>query len=156
MTAWQGWADGAALTLIGGGAAWVLTYVWQWRKHRDDQAALKQEREDKLTEHNSGLAIELIKIANAEAATLRQQVSELRHELGQFQELDRRLMHFEEALFHIEKLLDPAETGREATESNARLFLAKMIALRSARGIANNSAQVELARRSLEQKRDAE
>jgi predicted RNase H-like nuclease (RuvC/YqgF family) len=128
------------LGLLGRGA-------WNMIARRDQREEAAQTRKDKLADHASGLALELLKMTKAEASSLRQEVAELRDELETKNSLERRIQHFEEALFHIEQLLDGA--GREGAEHNARLFMAKMVALRQVKGNAANRTQVERASQKL-------
>lgn len=138
---------GAAVTALG-----VLTLLgraaWMMLSRRDTREAAAQDRKDKLADHASGLALELLKMTKAEASSLRKEVAELRSERDAYASLDRRVQHFEEALFHIEQLLD-GHNGRDAAEHNARLFMAKMVALRQVKGNAANKAQVERAAQKL-------
>ncbi len=70
-------------------------------------------------------------------------------------ELERRLGYFEEAIFHIQQLLDPEHSlGRAASEDNARRFLAKMVLLREVKGIVGNREQADRAAQSLSDKGD--
>lgn len=136
----NGGAFAAAMLLLGmlGRGAWNLI------ARRDTREAAALDRKDKLADHASGLALELLKMTKAEASSLRQEVAELREERDTYAALDRRVQHFEEALFHIEQLLD-GTGGREAAEHNARLFMAKMVALRQVKGLKANEAQVARA-----------
>lgn len=136
--------NGGALVAVGAVLVALGRGVWNLVARRDGMREKEAEREDRLAAHASGLALELLKLTKAEASSLRQEVSELRDELETKSNLERRIQHFEEALFHIEQLLDGPD-GRDAAENNARVFMAKMVALRQAKGIAANRAQVERA-----------
>jgi hypothetical protein len=141
---------------VNGGAIFMLLTLlglvgrglWNMIARRDVKEAAAQDRKDKLADHASGLALELLKMTKAEASSLRQEVSELRDELETKNSLERRIQHFEEALYHIEQLLD-GHGGRDAAEHNARLFMAKMVALRQLKGNRANEAQVERASQKL-------
>lgn len=119
--------------------------VWNMITRRDQREKAAEDRKDKLADHASGMALELLRMTKAEASSLRQEVSSLRDELEGKAHLERRLQHFEEALFHIEQLL-AGDAGRDAAEHNARLFMAKMIALRQIKG--NQANEVQVARAS--------
>lgn len=132
----------ATYTGIGGILAWIVNFLWRRRVHKESREDAAQHREDKLTEHSQKLAMDLLELTSAELKAARLQINELSFEITQFQQIDRRLSYFEEALLHIEALLNVDQTGdREAAEHNARLFMAKMTTLRQVKGIEANREQ---------------
>lgn len=148
---WGQWlVNGTVWTTLGGAVAWVTGVFIQRRRHSDELAEKKRAREERLNEHASSLAVELLRIATSEATALKQQIAELTAQVGHVTELERRVGYFEEALVHIKQLLDPEpEIGRAAAEDAARLFLGKMIILREAKGRLANREQVNRAAQSL-------
>lgn len=136
-------ANYAAALGVGGTVTWLGNLLWQRRVHSDEIAEKKQARDERLVDHANSLAIELLKIAKSEAASLRQQISDLQRGDDL---LAHRAAHFEEALQHVEALLGIGVHGdREAVEHSARLFLGRMVVHRQITGTVANREQVQRA-----------
>ncbi len=115
----------------GGAGALLIQAVTGWLKHRDT-----------VEEHRDQLTFDLLRAAREEMAAMRAEVGYLRP-------ISARALHIEEALDHIEALLNPA-TGpeREAAERRARAFLRRM---RPEIGDLRNTAQThESAKRIID------
>lgn len=146
-------ASGVGWTSVGGVIAW-LTNLWlQRRKRSAEVAEKKQARADRLSVHDSGMTLELLKLAHSEIGMLKEQMAQLTAMVGRVPALERRVEYLDEALFHIKQLIDPdGGTGRAEAEDAARLFFAKMIALREVKGIAANREQAARAAKSLDER----
>lgn len=144
---WGQWLlNGAVWTAFGSAVGWLTNLLWQRRVHSEEIAEKKQAREEKLVDHANSLAIELLKIAKSEAASLRQQIADLQRGDAT---LAARAQHFEEALQHVEALLNPSPDDREAIEHSARLFLGRMVVHRQIAGTVANREQVKRAEQKL-------
>lgn len=145
---WGEWlVNGPAWTVVGGAVAWVGNLLWQRRVHSDELGEKKQSREERLVDHTNSLAIELLKLAQADAASLRSQISDLSR--GD-EVIAWQAANFEEALQHVEALLYSKQSGdQEAAEHGAKLFMARVAIFRQAKGVAANREQAGRASRKL-------
>lgn len=144
--AWLEWLNGGALAAAGGAVAWIVSTWQNARKSRDDREIAAEHTKLKVGEHGTELMKEVLRVVRADLDAAKLEVAQLRGEIAALQDIEKRLMHFDEALFHIEQLIRAEETGdREASENAAKIFLAKMTALREARGIAANREQAARA-----------
>lgn len=140
---WGEWLlNGAVWSAVGTAVGWITRLLWQRHVHSEGVAEKKQAREERLVDHANSLAIELLKIAKSEAASLRQQISDLQRGDAT---LAARAQHFEEALQHVEALLNPSGGDREAVEHSARLFLGRMVVFRQIKGTVANLEQAHRA-----------
>lgn len=152
------------LTLATGGAGAVALYVaqlaLQWRKQAVDEETAKESAGFEIKKHRDGLTVQMLEMAREELRTAWAEVSALRTEMrAQGEEIERlrrieiRFKAYEEALIHIEALVMAEITGdREAAEHAARIYLAKMEALKLTLGGEANAEQVMRARRQIERK----
>jgi hypothetical protein len=145
----------AFVAQYGAGAATIYLgqVLLQWRKQESSSGL-------EIKKHRDRLTIEMLEMARAEVTAARAEVQDLRKELEtRERDLDRlrgvewRLSAFDEAIQHVEALLtSDARGGREAAENAARVFLARMEAMKLKMGGDANAAQVRLARTKLQQK----
>lgn len=149
---WGQWLlNSSAFTLAGGAVAWFVNLVVQRRKHREEIAQKKEDRETLLNQHASGLAVELLKIANSEIGKLKQQLAEFQSQQPGWAALEREVGYLDEALFHVNQLLEPDPAiGREAAENEARAFYGRMIRLRQVEAKVRQREQVRRAVKSLD------
>lgn len=118
---------------IGG---WFGNALLQWFRSREERHNANRQADVKLEEHRDGLTFQLLEAARVELAELRNEVHRLRP-------MEAHLLHFEEALRHLEDLL-AAETAeeKEMARRNARAFLNRVQRLREAAGTLRNEVQV--------------
>lgn len=129
------WGQVAAALVSGGAMTWAGNAALQWWRSRDDRAKARDDADVRLEEHRDRLTFDLLAAARSEVAAARAEASFLRP-------LQARLAHFEEALDHIEALLNsdtPEE--RNAAERRARAFLNRMRRMADAGGTIRNEVQ---------------
>lgn len=143
-------AETGGLIAASGIAGWVLNQIWRWVTRRDQRLDANMARKDRLDEHTSTVAIELLRLTQASADALNQRLMELQAQVGIVPELERQVAYLKESLIHVGALLDaPDGPEREAAEYNGRAFLIRMKRLTEDQGLAANLEQRERARRSL-------
>lgn len=129
---------GAVLALMGasGVAGWLGNVVLEMVKGRGARVAADREADLKLEQHRDGLTFQLLEAARTEVAALQTQVSQLRP-------LEGHLIHFSEALMHIERMLIvPHDSeNRSQIEREARAFLNRMRRSQEVDGHIRNEAQ---------------
>lgn len=130
-----GLVESVALVMGGGGTTIIAQAVGGWWKSRADRKTAELSNDLKLEEHRDSLTFELLEAARAELTEMRVEVQRLRP-------MEAHLIHFEQALEHIERLLGADnEQARMMAERNARAFLNRMRRLADARGTIANEAQ---------------
>lgn len=138
-----------ALTLAaGGGATGAATFFLQWRKDRGAEKTADRTADTQIDEHRDGLTLDLLRAA-------REEMGELRKEMGDQRSLAAKAAHIDEALDHIHALLHAdGEIEFKAASRRAAAFLRRMrpdpVELR---GEERNSVQRALSAAAL--KRDA-
>ncbi|PKB19668.1 hypothetical protein B0I00_1908 [Novosphingobium kunmingense] len=143
---WLAWLNSGAAVTAGAAIAWLFNAWIEARKTRDDRTSASEQTQLRVGEHGTELMKEVLRVVRADLDAAKLEVAQLRGEMAAFQDIERRLMHFEEALFHIDHLIRAEETGdREAAEHAAELFLTKMRALRQLRGDEANREQAARA-----------
>ena len=114
---------GSIVALMGasGVAGWLGNVILEMVKGRNSRVSADKEADLKLEQHRDGLTFQLLEAARSEVNALQEQVSKLRP-------LEGHLLHFSEALMHIERMLVvPASSDiREQIEREARAFLNRM------------------------------
>jgi len=121
----------------GGGGTWLTQSTVAWFKGRAERAAHQDNIEVTREQHQDSFLIELI-------ATARQELVAARIEAAEMRSLQLRLTHFEEALDHIQALIDAIDVAeRLAAERRARQFLVRMKRLADAKGAVINEIQVQ-------------
>jgi alkylation response protein AidB-like acyl-CoA dehydrogenase len=133
----------------GGGGTWVTQSTVAWFKSRGERATHRDNIEVTREQHQDSFVIELL-------ATAREEVAAARVEAVEMRSLQLRLLHFEEALDHIQALLDATNAGdpvaRLAAERRAHQFLIRMKRLADARGAIGNEIQVQESKSHLAEK----
>jgi hypothetical protein len=158
--------DWLAAIMAAGSGAIVLRLAQvalQWRKQSADELAAKSSTGLEIKRHRDGLTVQMLEMAREELRTARTEIAELRREMRvhvdeieRLRRIELRVAAYEEALVHIEALImADFDGGREAAEHAARIYLAKMEALKLTLGAEANAEQVERARR-LRERRDGE
>lgn len=108
------------LLISGGAITWVGNFSIEWLKQRGSTGAKAVDHQLDLEKHRDNLTFQLLEAARTE-------ISALRVELTRLRPMEGHLVHFEEALLHIEALLTASEgEAREIAERNARTFLSRM------------------------------
>lgn len=129
---------GSAVAFLGasGAAGWLGSVIMEMVKGRGARIAADRDADLKLEQHRDGLTFQLLEAARTEVSALQRQVSELRP-------LEGHLIHFSEALMHIERMLVvPASSeNREQIEREARAFLNRMRRGQEATGTIANEVQ---------------
>lgn len=152
--------DWLAAIMAAGGGAIVLRLAQialQWRKQAADELAAKSSSGLEIRRHRDGLTVQMLEMAREELRTLHTEIAALRKEMrSHIDEIERlrrieiRVAAYEEALVHIEALIMADLTGgREAAEHAAKIYLAKMEALKLTLGEQANAEQVSRARRQI-------
>lgn len=110
--------------LVGGGAVSGLMAVFTtWQQGRTERAKAQAANDVQLETHRDEFVLDLLKAARAE-------VAELRAEVVRSRGFERHLMNFDEALRHIEALLEPGDPAQRAlAERQARAFVKRIKAM---------------------------
>lgn len=95
-----------------------------------------------LEKHRDGLTFQLLDAARTELVLMRGEVEKLRP-------MESHLYHLQQALEHIEALLNPDPDSRALAERNARAFLNRMRRLEDAKGTIANEIQRQRAAETL-------
>lgn len=128
---------------VGGVAVFLGNLVIQWVKTRGDRSSAQASAEVQLEQHRDKLTFDLLAAARSELAVVRDQLTAARGEAELLRPLQARLAHFEEALDHIEALLNSDTPEEEAAaERRARAFLNRMRRAADAIGALRNEAQI--------------
>lgn len=109
---------------------WLGNVVLQSMKSREARDLANSEAGLKREMHQDALTFQLLEAARMELAGLREEVHRLRP-------MELHLVHFEEALLHIEMMLFTPADKRDEVERNARAFLNRM---KRARDMAETAA----------------
>lgn len=121
------------------------------RRQEREQLTMTSTAEVEREKNRDNLTFELIETARVE-------IHQLRTELARLRPLEGHLVHFDEALLHMERLLGAAHMGedeRQQVERDARAFVNRMRRVREAAGVMRNEVQridsaVEVAARNIE------
>lgn len=125
-------ALGSAL-LTWGANAWV---------YRDKRVKEKQEQGDRLEIHRDELTFQLLEASRAEITGARLEMESMRQETKQLRTLELHFYHFQQALDHIEALLNSKTSDdRKSAERNAKAFLNRMRRMQEAKGTIRNEIQ---------------
>lgn len=155
------WMQDVGLAGLGALLFWLAQFSIAWRKQSADERTAATSTGLAIKQHRDGLTIQMLEMARAELLAARSEINGLRaeleqraDELGRLRRIEWRLTAYEEAIDHIETLLKAEiEGGREAAENAARLFLARMEAMKLKMG---DDAQTEQVRRSARKLIDGE
>lgn len=108
------------LLASGGVATWLGNLSLEWLRQRGHVGQRVAEQALELEKHRDNLTFQLLEAARTEIATLRQEMLRLRP-------MEGHLIHFEEALTHVEALLTaPVGEAREIASRNAHSFLMRV------------------------------
>ena len=121
---------------LGGIASYLIQAAVAWVRGRDERAQKREETEAALDQHRDNLTFDLLKAS-------REEIAAMRSEMSDYRAIQIRLLHFEEALNHLEELLTangPEE--RTGAEKRARQFLTRMKRISDATGAFRNEAQI--------------
>ena len=127
-------------TGLGGLSTWLGQTGLAYFKHRAHAQQVKGEQTLTLQQHHDKLTFELLRAAREEVAAARVEAQELKA-------LQLRLIHFDEAMEHIEALLratDPAEQA--IVNRRAQQFLIRMKRFSDAAGALRNEVTVQQLR----------
>jgi hypothetical protein len=156
------WLQALGAGGIGMVVLYALQLALQARKQSAEEATAKESTGLEIKRHRDGLTVQMLEMARDELRTARAEISALRKEMrsrdGEIERLRRieiRVAAYEEALLHIEALImAEMNGGREAAEHAARIYLAKMEALKLTLGDEANAEQVKRARRKIIERED--
>jgi hypothetical protein len=148
--------DWLAAVASGGMGALVLyaaQLLLQWRRQLDQERSSRSLSGLEIKKHRDGLTVQMLEMARdelrtawAEIALLRTEMRNRDDEIERLRRIEIRFKAYEEALSHIEALVMAEITGdREAAEHAARIYLAKMEALKLTLGDQANAEQVKRA-----------
>lgn len=133
-----------AAASAGGGFTWVGQTATGYFKSRNDRVDAQTTNDFAMMQHRDKLTFELLHAAREEVMAARVETVELRS-------LQLRLIHFEEALNHIDALLKADdEESRAMVERSAMQFLTRMKRYQEAAGAMRNEAQVQMSREAKE------
>ncbi len=123
------------IVAISGVGGWFGNAVLQWMRSRDTRHANTLSNEAKLEEHRDALTFDLLRAARTELA-------ELRNEVNRLKPLEAHLIHFDEALQHMEALLlADDDKALKTAKRNAKAFLNRIQRLQEATGTLRNEVQ---------------
>lgn len=122
----------AVVSAVGG---WIIAVITQWMRSRDRRHISDSSTGLKLEEHRDALTFQLLEAARVELAELKAEVQRLRP-------MEAHLIHFDEALRHMEALLIAStDAEKRRAELYARAFLNRMRRYQEATGTLRNEAQ---------------
>lgn len=124
---------GGAL-VASGALGWVGNAAVEWWKNRGVAADARTAAEVDLEQHRDGLTFQLLAACRSEIAALTAQVDRLRPMEASFYDL-------QQALEHMDALLNSTADDRAGVERNARAFLNRMRRNAEARGTITNEVQ---------------
>lgn len=133
-------ADMAELGKLGGALVasgalgWVGNAAVEWWKNRGVATEARTAAEVDLEQHRDGLTFQLLAASRSEIAALTAQVDRLRP-------MEASLYDLQQAMEHIEALLNTPAADRASVERNARAFLNRMRRNAEARGTISNEVQ---------------
>ena len=120
--------------VAGGGMTWLGQVVLARVNGRAAQDNARIAADADLEKHRDGLTFELLGAARTELTAMRTEVEKLRP-------LEGHVFHLEEALNHLDALLNATPEDRRNIERNARAFVNRMRRAQEARGNLANEAQ---------------
>lgn len=128
----------ATAALSGGGMALLGQWGAEWVKGRHAADQTSRTIDAQLEEHRDNLTFDLLKAAREEVAAMRHEVAAMRAD-------GVNTLHFEEALDHLDALLNSInDAERNAAERRARAFMRRM---RPEVGDLRNTAQTVISTR---------
>jgi hypothetical protein len=129
-----------AVAVGSGGLGWVGSMITEFLKSRGQSRSLDREADIRLEAHRDELTFQLLEAARTEVVELRKEIQRLRP-------MESHLLHFDEALMHVERLLVvPTESGnRVQIEREARAFLNRVGQVRQSEQVLR-SAEADVGR----------
>jgi hypothetical protein len=120
----------------------VVTWGAQAWAYRGKKTKEKHDQDDRMEIHRDDLTFKLLESARVEMNAARAEVDDLREETRKLRSLEQHFYHFQQALDHIEALLESRDpVARKAAEKNARAFLNRMRRMQDAKGTIRNETQ---------------
>lgn len=118
----------------GGGATWVGQVIIARVNGRTNASNARIAADADLEKHRDSLTFELLSAARGEVSALRSEVDKLRP-------MEAHLFQLEQALEHLDALLNATPDERSNVERAARAFVVRMRRAADARGTLANEAQ---------------
>jgi hypothetical protein len=110
-----------AVAVGSGGLGWLGSVIVEFLKGRGQSVAAHRDADIRLEAHRDELTFRLLEAARVE-------VVELRREIQRLRPMESHLLHFDEALMHVERLLTvpTSSENREQVEREANAFLRRV------------------------------
>lgn len=109
----------APYALLTGVLGWFGKAVLEWYRGRANKYSVDRDTDFKIESHRDALTFQILEQAREELSLMRVEVARLRP-------LEAHLVHFEQALNHLENLLNAKGDTRAAAEAAALDFLERM------------------------------
>jgi hypothetical protein len=110
-----------AVAIGSGGLGWLGSVVTEFLKGRGQSQAMGRDADMRMEAHRDELTFRLLEAARVE-------VVELRREIQRLRPMENHLLHFDEALMHVERLLviPSSSENRKQVEKEAKAFLRRV------------------------------
>jgi len=139
---WEGLIHLIPVGMATGLAGWFGNAFMERQKLKSAERKELMSTDARLEEHRDGLTFQLLDAARIELLLMRTEVEKLRP-------METHLYHLQQALEHIEALLNADPDSRAVAERNARAFLNRMRRLEDAKGTIANEIQRQRAAEKL-------
>lgn len=119
---------------LGAAAGWFFNAYLERKKLASADHKADLDADVALEKHRDNLTFELLSAARTELSAMRQEVEKLRP-------MESHFYHLQQALEHLDALLNMDEHSRVSVERNARAFLNRIRRLEEAKGTIINEVQ---------------